>query len=281
LRLLLKINDVIQCQVQPISNVDRQFFKKELAQYSNLKVTHIGVLGYVGPQLPSQANLAPSYSPSLDKFLKAKGISLAEFEAMRYPKTEQVPFSGHSFLNQPPIPFLGPRLPFVNFRGPPPMIRPSEGHTMIPPPHGQLPGVIGPFIPQVPLSQISMATNLAARAVNISVDDMRVRNLLHNPAEMEIAAKITQVFTKALMSKLKGSIQMRLDSNLPSIPKLESQYAEISQIVNNIEKFKQSPSSFTKSFSMPPATNAQEAEKSSEVTGLITGTKRPGPAFSS
>ena len=288
LRLLLKIDDVIQCQVQPISNADQQIFKKELAQHSDLKITHIGLLGYVGPQVPTQANLAPSYAACLDKFLKAKGISLAEFEAMRYPKTEQ-PFLGHSFPNQPVVPFLGPRGPFMNFRGPPPMIRPVEGHAMIPPPHGALPGVIGPFIPQVPIAQISIATNLAARAVNISVEDMRVRSLLHNPAEMEIAAKITQVFTKALMLKLQGSIQMRLDSNLPTIPKLESQYAEISQIVNKIEKFKQSPNSFTKSLSMPPATNAQnpslndriqEPERSTVVTGFISGTKRPGPAFS-
>ena len=118
---------------------------------------------------------------------------------------------------------------------------PGSGPATMPPPNGNqpqpngaIPGVFGPFIPQVPVSLINIATNLAARAANVDSNDMRIRNLLHNPQEMEIAAKMARNLTEALIFKLQGNLQARMNSNLPGIPELTKQQKELEVIQKSL-----------------------------------------------
>jgi len=233
LRFLLRPDDIVSCQIQAITNADKRRLKKELSQMPELTVTHIAYLGYVGPKRPKQANLAPAYAPFIDKYLKTKGLTMEEFEAMRSPNVERAAGEVNGQFNQPPpstggqgqfmspfsgppVGFMGPRGPFMGPRGP------MMGFGGPPVGFGP-PGSFGP-----PGPPVNMASVIATRAVNLlSPEDPKVRTFFQFPQEIEIAAKITKILTQALIHEMKGNIQSKMNSNLPTVSDLVAQNLQV------------------------------------------------------
>ena len=222
LSVFLKLGDSLSCQLRPLTNGDSDLLGPILAQVKDLKISFVADLGMVGPNRPTQANLAPAHAPMLDKYLASVGISLEEFERMRYNAPKPVEQMPQGFLHLMRLPMMprpfGP-VPFgIRPVGPVPIMVPGQmaprpgvmvpvaptkpESVALPPPNSAFPGVFGPFIPQVPVPVINLATNIAARAVNIESDDMRIRNLLHSVSEMEVAAKIAKNLTQSLIHKV-------------------------------------------------------------------------------
>ena len=176
LRLLLKPGDLICCQYQPIGTEEKAELE-ELSRIPNIEVsiTYVAYLGYVGSERPKQASLAPCYAPDISKYLETKGISLNEFEVMRYPNQEKAI------------------------------------HPFVPSPYGALPGISGPFTDQV--SDIQIASNIAARAV--SVTSLKVENaesFLYNPKEVEIANIVVKVLSQTVNIHLQDTLDQNSSS---------------------------------------------------------------------
>jgi hypothetical protein len=85
LRFLLHRGDRINCQLMPISNMDKLRLQKELALPSSNDVTYIANLGYLGTERPQEAGQSLDSNRALEKWLASKGHTLEEFRAMINP----------------------------------------------------------------------------------------------------------------------------------------------------------------------------------------------------
>jgi hypothetical protein len=227
LRVLLHLNDVVSCQIRPVDSSDKRRLKKDLLQMSDAKVTHIAYLGYVGPKRPWSATLVPATAPFLGKYLKTKlGLSVKEFQNIRSPKMPQATLEPEIVTGHP-LPNIMPVVP-LRPMGPPPMM-PYGGYGPPPmgPPPGGIPGVFGPFIPEVAIGRLNIATNISARAVNIgSPNDPRIMGLLNIPGEIEVAAQVVQILSQALIVKMQNNIHM-MQRNMPTVSDLQSQILQV------------------------------------------------------
>ena len=257
LRLLLKINDAVICQIRPVHQNDKKPMGNNFAQLQNRSVTQVVFMGFVGPHCPKESNLAPTSSPHLAKFLRNRGLSMPEFVSMRNPPLENTEPSQHDGTQQLPLNLGGAPGPFLGNRSAPP---------------GHLFGASGHFIPQVPMVQINIATNLAARAINIpSPYSMGVRSLLQNPAEFAIATKVAKVLTQALIHTAQGKDKSK------TISDLNSQQKELESLNKNVKHQKLAQ----KSSSLPPEQNiplkpAPAKELRAVEENQVRPTKRPG-----
>lgn len=202
LRVMLKIGDLVFCQIQNINNIFRRKLKKQLNQVPTPnQVTHIAYLGYLGDERPMQPDLKPSSSPNLKEYLKSKGITIEEFESMRNAlKKTSLDSTPQDLTTVSPLQEIQQKVP----------------------------GVKGPFLPQVPLSMIENATNLAARAVNLtSVDDLRIRSILATDEDITTAIKITKVLNNALIFKMQTTIKEKFKLGLPTVEELKSRNLQV------------------------------------------------------
>ena len=215
LRVLLHLNDEVSCQVRPICNSDKRRIKKELLRTADSTVTHVAYLGYVGPTRPTQASLSPTIARDLDTFLKSKlGLTVDEFQAIRFPKTWQA--TPEPVPVQPP-PNTAQMGPFAGFGRPP---------------SGNFPGVFGPFFPEVPIGRLNIATNIAARAVNLgSATDPRVFGLLNTPGEVEVASQVIRILSHSLILLMQNKLKMMQmnvqPANLPDVTDLKAQVLQV------------------------------------------------------
>ena len=220
LRLLIRNGETVMCQVQPISSSEKLSLYRELGQTpENCVVTHIAYFGYVGPKRPQTSSMSPSDAPHLEKFLQERDLTVRDFETMRakpQPKMgpmhvmPNLPMSG--MVPQPP--FMGPRPPIGAF---PPFC----------PPHpGQFPGVFGIFFPQIPVGQITVATTVAAKAINFAFppNDAQLISILENPVEVEAAVQLVKNLSQSLILQMRRNIHNKISS---TTEELQSQLLQV------------------------------------------------------
>ena len=78
LRNLLRRGDLINCQIRETADGEKD------ADMPNI-VTHIAYLGFIGSERPTKANLSPAFARNLENDLKILGLTVSEFEALRFP----------------------------------------------------------------------------------------------------------------------------------------------------------------------------------------------------
>lgn len=233
IQYLLRPDQSVLCQIRKIGLPDLETYRYLLEQRSDLNISYIIYLSWVGQERPVEADARPTLTTELKKYLNTKKLLYKQFLELREfgsDRPAEIPAPLPNLMNVPvqgPImggPALVPAHHVAQHAGEmgmyqDPMMAPHrprqdemESRRDLGPKKSRhdmgSEGARRDF--GVKNSRLEVATDIIRCVLDLeSSDDLRVRTLLKNQEEVDLALKITSILTRAVSYKIESSVSSR------------------------------------------------------------------------